>query len=160
MSQIIKQSNQFNIIQANSTYIEVVAPLFDSYRQFYGEASDLTQAYDFLLKRLMKEESVIFIAIVQNINGIESLGFTQLYPSFSSVSMQKIWILNDLFVLPQVRNQGIATALLNTAKTFALETKAKRLILATAINNYPAQRLYEKAGFSKDEAFYHYQFNL
>jgi ribosomal protein S18 acetylase RimI-like enzyme len=156
----ITQLNQFNIIQANPTYVEVVAPLFDGYRQFYGQAADLMQARNFLLERLIKQESVILIAVEQNSNSLDCLGFTQLYPSFSSVSMQRIWILNDLFVLPKSRNRGVATALLDAAKVITVDTKAKRLILATAIDKYPAQRLYEKAGYSKDEAFYHYQLNL
>lgn len=158
--QIMKQSNQFNVIQANSTHIEVIASLFDGYRQFYGQPADLSQAHNFILERLMQKESVIFIAVAQNTNSFDGLGFTQLYPSFSSVSMQRIWILNDLFVLPKFRNIGVATALLNTAKAFAIDTKARKLILATAIDNYPAQKLYEKAGYSKDAAFYHYQLNV
>ncbi len=120
----------------------------------------MSQAHNFLLERLTQAESVILIAVDQNSNSFDCLGFTQLYPSFSSVSMQKIWILNDLFVLPKFRNRGVATALLNAAKAFAIDTKAKRLILATAIDNYPAQRLYEKAGYRKDTAFDHYQLNV
>ena len=100
----MNQSNQFNVIQANSTHIEVVASLFHSYRQFYGQAADLPQAHNFLLERLTQGESVILIAVAQNSNCFDCLGFTQLYPSFSSVSMQRIWILNDLFVLPKFRN--------------------------------------------------------
>lgn len=156
----MKQLNHFNVIQANSTHIEVLASLFDGYRQFYGQAADLSQAHNFLLERLTQGESVILIAVAQNSNSFDCLGFTQLYPSFSSVSMQRIWILNDLFVLPKFRNQGVAVALLNAAKTFAIDTKAKRLVLATAIDNYPSQRLYEKAGYRKDTAFYHYQLNV
>ncbi len=160
ISQMTKQSNHFNIIQASRSHVEIVAPLFDDYRQFYGQAANLMQAHDFLLERLMKGESVIFIAVDQNNNSLNCLGFTQLYPSFSSVSTQRIWILNDLFVLPRARNQGVATALLDAVKVFAIDTKAKRLTLTTAIDNYPAQRLYEKAGYSKDKAFYHYQLNI
>ncbi len=156
----MKQSNQVNVIQANSTHIEVLASLFDGYRQFYGQAADLSQAHNFLLERLTQAESIILIAVDQNSNSFDCLGFTQLYPSFSSVSMQRIWILNDLFVLPKYRNGGVATALLNAAKAFAIDTKAKRLILATAIDNYPSQKLYEKAGYRKDTAFYHYQLNV
>lgn len=151
--------NQFNVIQANSTHIEVIAPLFNSYRQFYGQTADLIQVRDFLYDRFIKEDSVILIAVIQH-NTFDCLGFTQLYPSFSSVAMQRIWILNDLFVLPEFRNQGIGTALLYAAKGFAIHTKAKRLTLATAIDNYAAQKLYEKAGYTKDETFYHYQLDV
>jgi len=151
--------NQFNVIQANSTHIELVAPLFNSYRQFYGQTSDLIQVRNFLYERFIKEDSVILIAVTQH-NTLDCLGFTQLYPSFSSVAMQRTWILNDLFVLPKFRNQSIGIALLNAAKDFAIHTKAKRLTLATAIDNYPAQKLYEKAGYTKDETFYHYQLDV
>ena len=37
-----------------------VVPLFNAYREFYGQPSDLEQAEQFLLERLNKEESVIF----------------------------------------------------------------------------------------------------
>ncbi|MBE9189645.1 GNAT family N-acetyltransferase [Gloeocapsopsis crepidinum LEGE 06123] len=151
--------NQFNVIQANSTHIELVAPLFNSYRQFYGQTADLIQVRNFLYERLVNEDSVVFIAVTQY-NPFECLGFTQLYPSFSSVAMQRTWILNDLFVLSNFRNQGVGIALLNAAKDFAIRTKVKRLTLATAIDNYPAQKLYEKAGYIKDKAFYHYQLDI
>nr|WP_155707057.1 GNAT family N-acetyltransferase [Gloeocapsopsis dulcis] len=133
--------------------------MLDSYRQFYGQTADLIQVQNFLYERLVKEESVVFIAVTQH-NTFDCLGFTQLYPSFSSVALQRTWILNDLFVLPKFRNQGVAMALLNAAQDFAIHTKAKRLTLATAIDNYAAQKLYEKAGYTKDEIFYHYQLDV
>ena len=88
------------------------------------------------------------------------LGFTQMYPSFSSVSMQRNWILNDLFVIPEKRKQGVATALLEKAKEFAMETKAKGLRLSTGMDNHLAQRFYERLGYKRDEAFYHYYLHL
>lgn len=145
------------IIRAEPHQAELVAPLFDRYRQFYGQPSHPEQAYEFVQQRLSRAESVILLAIDPN---RAAVGFTQLYPSFSSVALRRIWILNDLFVLPEARHQGVALALLDAAQAVAIETQAKRLILTTAVTNQPAQALYEKAGYVRDTAFHHYQLEL
>ena len=106
--------------------------------------------------RLHHQESVILLATENR----ESLGYTQLFPSWSSVSMQRVWILNDLFVLPQHRNQGIAKSLMNMAKEYAISTDATRLILATEVTNKIGQNLYEKMGYSRFIDFYHYILKL
>ncbi len=143
------------IIQADVEHIEFIAPLFDGYRQFYGQPSDTARARRFVLERITNGESVIFLAF----DGAVPIGFTQLYPSFSSVSMKRLWILNDLFVLPSGRKLGIGAALLERAGQFAVETNAKGLVLETASDN-PAQKLYERLGWKRDEAFYHYFLNI
>src|SRR5439155_315958 len=82
-------------------------------------------------------ESVVF-AVVE---GGRALGFTQLYPSFSSVSMRPIWILNDLFVAEGARWRGVGGRLLRAARDHATKTGAARLVLATAVTNAAAQAL-------------------
>ncbi|NJL21946.1 MAG: GNAT family N-acetyltransferase [Leptolyngbyaceae cyanobacterium SM1_3_5] len=146
---------EVSIIQAKVADLETVAPLFDRYRQFYGQPPDLDRSKAFLRDRLTQDESIVFLAVSET-----ALGFTQLYPSFSSVSLQKVWILNDLFVLPEARKMGVAMALLERAKAWGIETQARRIFLSTAIDNTAAQSLYEKAGYLKDPAFWHYQLDL
>jgi ribosomal protein S18 acetylase RimI-like enzyme len=135
---------------------ELIAPLFDGYRQFYRQSADLPLALAFVRERLMLNESVIFVA--QNQQG-QAIGFTQLYPAFSSVSARRIWILNDLFVTPGARGNGVARQLLDMAKNHAVATGAKRLALSTARDN-PAQKLYESVGYERDNLFYHYSLTL
>lgn len=88
------------------------------------------------------------------------VGFTQLYPGFSSVSMKRVWILNDLFVDEGYRGQGVAKSLMSAAENFARETECVRIVLATQISNVAAQSLYESRGYAKDEEFYHYALRL
>jgi GNAT superfamily N-acetyltransferase len=133
--------------------VDAVAPLFDAYRRFYGQRSDLAAAHAFLSERLGREESVIFLAVADRDH--EPLGFTQLYPSFSSVSVRRIWILNDLFVRPDVRRGGVGRRLLERARQWAIETDAKGLTLATAVTNGAARALYESCGWQQDE-YEHY----
>ena len=130
----------------------MIVPLFDAYRQFYEQHSDPIGARKFLAERLGKGESVIFLAW----EGGQCVGFAQLYPTFSSVSMKRAWILNDLFVHPSARGRGVGRALLEQCKQLATETGAKEMTLETMKNNLTAQHLYEGCGWKRDEAFYKY----
>lgn len=133
------------------THLKKVAVVFDLYRQFYKQASDIPLAERFLHERILAQESVIFAAF----DGENIVAFTQLYPSFSSVSAQRSWILNDLFVREGYRKRGIAEQIMACAKRFAVQTNAKGLALETATDN-PAQHLYERLGWEQDMGSLHY----
>jgi ribosomal protein S18 acetylase RimI-like enzyme len=126
-----------------------VASLFDDYRVFYKYPSDIALAERFIKDRLENNESVIFAALSGE--GVPG-GFTQLYPLISSGRAIKNWVLNDLYVAPRYRKQGIGEALIKTATEFATNNGAAFLQLETAIDNHTAQRLYENIGFNKQEA--------
>ncbi len=138
--------------QATMLDLEQLAPLFDRYRQFYGRASDVGAARNFLSARFTNKESILLIAHEDE----RSIGFTQLYPSFSSVSLARIFILNDLFVHEQARRKGVASALMSAAVKFASTLGAARLSLSTAITNDAAQALYHSAGWKRDDQFFVY----
>jgi len=133
--------------------LDDLVPLFDGYRQFYGRRSDPAGARAFLRERIERDESVIYLA---RAGAHEAAGFTQLYPSFSSVSLQPLWILNDLFVRSDVRRGGVARALLERARQHAVETGAKGLVLSTGVTNKSAQALYESCGWRRDDEFFQY----
>lgn len=137
-----------------------ITSLFNAYRQFYGQPSNIHAAEEFLRQRLERDESVLFSAKLSTANGTEFVGFTQLYPSFSSVSMRSVWILNDLYVHEDYRRAQVGQALVKHAIRFAKEDGAVRLSLATAITNIPAQSLYENLGFVRDETFVHFSKTL
>ncbi|HAP39413.1 MAG TPA: GNAT family N-acetyltransferase [Nitrospira sp.] len=137
------------IRQATVDDVEPLVPLFDAYRQFYGRTSDVAAARTFLLARFANRESTLFIAH----QGEMAIGFAQLYPSFSSVSLARIFILNDLFVQEQARRTGVASSLLSAAATFAVSLGAVRLSLSTALTNDAAQALYRSAGWNRDQQF-------
>jgi len=143
--------------QATIEDLEDVSNLFNSYRMFYEQPSDLECAKKYLKERLENGESVIFLVKDDN---QKCVGFTQLYPTFSSISMKKAWILNDMFVDPEARKLGIGQMLLHKVKNYALQTGAKSVVLETAPNNYVAQQLYEKNGYVRDTQFYHYELSL
>ena len=133
------------IIKAHIEHLDLIVSLFDAYRVFYKRPSNKDAAKQFLFERLKNRDSIIFLALVDN----KAVGFTQLYTSFSSVSMQPIYILNDLYVTKEFRKQGVGVALLNKAKQQCRDNNYKGLSLQTETTN-PAQHLYESLGWEKD----------
>lgn len=144
---------KYSINQAQLTHVEALAELFDAYRVFYKKDTDIESAKRFLQERIQNAESVIFIASEES---GRQVGFTQLYPLFSSTRMQRLWLLNDLFVLPEMRGKGISHLLIDHAKQHCEQTQACGLILETAKDNAVGNQLYPKAGFELDTAYQHY----
>jgi GNAT superfamily N-acetyltransferase len=142
------------IIVADVEHLDAAAELFDQYRQFYKQPSNLPAARHFLFERMINQQSIIYLA--QEPHKPEAVGFMQLYPSFSSISLESLWILNDLYVLPDHRKKGIGRQLIETAMDCVRQREDKGLAISTAFDNHEAQRLYEAMGFKRDEAFYHY----
>jgi ribosomal protein S18 acetylase RimI-like enzyme len=132
-----------------------LTPLFESYRQFYEQPSDLEKSRSFLQERLANGDSVILLA-----SDGALLGFTQLYPLFSSTSCRRLWLLNDLFTVESARGQGVGRALMDAARDHAIQTGACGIELSTAHTNLPAQGLYESLGYVRDEVFRVYSLKL
>lgn len=145
------------ITQATVDEHPQVSQLFEQYRQFYQKPANPHQASEFIKQRLEHQDSTILLAQQLNANNSSiACGFVQLYPCFSSTNMQKMFILNDLFVAEDFRKMSVATALMNAAKSYAQTQNAHALKLCTAIDNHQAKSLYEKLGYQPIKAFEHY----
>ena len=134
------------IVKAGTQHHDILVPLFNAYRMFYRQESDLEGAKKFLKARLTNKDSTIFIAFLDHV----AVGFTQLYPLFSSVSMKPMYILNDLYIDSNYRGKSIGTSLINKAKALCEEKEYKGLIIQTETTN-AAQHLYQRLGFVKDQ---------
>lgn len=134
-----------------------VARLFNDYRVFYEQNSDIDLATRFISNRMKNSESVIFVADA----GDGTLaGLCQLYPTFCSVAAQPIYILYDLFVSPNARRAGIAKQLLQAAIGQGRADGKARVDLTTARQNFSAQALYESLGWKRDDIFYTYSLSI
>ena len=142
------------IVQIDLTNVEEVAGLFDSYRVFYNQTSDIIGATNFLKERIRNKESIIFAAKIAG----EFVGFTQIYPTFSSVAMKPAFILNDLFVADHCRRSGVAEKLMEEAFEYAKKNNGRFLTLETGFSNTKAQALYEKMGMEDDSDVKHYTY--
>ncbi|WP_342243925.1 GNAT family N-acetyltransferase [Pseudomonas sp. OTU5201] len=143
------------IVQATLEHLDLLSPLFVKYREFYGELPFPESSRKFLEKRLSRKESVIYLAFPDD-DDTRLLGFCQLYPSFSSLSLKRVWILNDIYVAEDARRQLVADRLLQTAKKMARETNAVRMRVSTSVSNEVAHKVYESIGFHEDAEFKNY----
>lgn len=144
------------IRKATRNDIEAVAELFDQYRVWYGKSSDLPAAKAFLAERLQQNESVMLVA---DDHGTLA-GFAQLYPLFSSMRMQRQWLLNDLFVKEEYRGRGISKALLTQAKELCRQTGACGFTLETAKSNDIGNKLYPAVGMELNTEFNVYDWDV
>jgi ribosomal protein S18 acetylase RimI-like enzyme len=147
----------FTVCRATAADAGHIAPLFDAYRQFYGLAADPALSKRYLSERLERGESTVLIA--RSSDGA-ALGFVQLYPTFSSLSATRVFVLNDLFVVPKARRRGVARQLMVAAAAAARAGGATGLTLQTARSNHAAQRLYESLGWRREEEFVEYALAL
>ncbi len=169
------QAESLQIVRAGVEDMDTVVPLFDAYLQFYKLPSNEDAARRFLHARLLKDEAVIFLAMGESATGEPAagppkkgarmsaraaLGFTLLYPTWSSLSLQPWWNLNDLYVVPEARQRGVARALMARARQLAEETGASGLGLETSKDNFAAQKLYEQLGWKKEEEFFRYELKI
>ncbi|MGH8438937.1 MAG: GNAT family N-acetyltransferase [Pseudomonas sp.] len=143
------------IIKATLEHLDLLAPLFVKYREFYGQLPYPDSSRSFLEKRLERGESIIYLALADDDDN-KLMGFCQLYPSFSSLSLKRVWILNDIYVAEDSRRMLVADHLMREAKKMAKETNAVRLRVSTSNDNEVAMKTYESIGFREDNEFKSY----
>ncbi|CAM3695779.1 GNAT family N-acetyltransferase [Pseudomonas wadenswilerensis] len=143
------------IIQATLEHLDILVPLFVRYREFYGQLPYPDSSRSFLEKRLERGESIIYLALPDD-DESKLMGFCQLYPSFSSLSLKRVWILNDIYVAEDSRRMLVADHLMRAAKKLAKETNAVRLRVSTSSDNEVAMKTYESIGFHEDTEFKSY----
>ena len=146
------------IVQATLEHLDLLTPLFIKYREFYGQLPFPDSSRKFLETRIKRKESVIYLALADDEDKL--LGYCQLFPSYSSLSLKRVWILNDIYVAEDARRMLVADRLLQTAKQMAKETNAVRMRVATSVSNEVAQKTYESIGFREDTRFKNYTLEL
>ena len=144
------------IIRANKSHIEGVSVLFDLYRQYYKYPKNLKSSENFIHKRIVNNESIIFICTENK----KIIGFVQLYETFDSLNLSKKLVLYDLYISEKYRKLGIGKKLMNKSKDYAINNNIKRIELSTTIDNYKAQKLYESLDYIRDNEYYVYELEI
>jgi ribosomal protein S18 acetylase RimI-like enzyme len=148
------------ILRAYTRHLSLIVGLFDEYRRRFSQPPDLGASRVFLADRPEKRDSAIFFASEGSGSFQRALGFMQLDPTFSSLPLQRIWILSDLYVIPGCRRHGVARALHERARQLAVETRASGITLAAGRENSVAQRLCEALGYQREEKERHFYLSL
>lgn len=142
------------VMLAEVAHLKPLSELFDAYRVVCGHSANRPAAEHFLFERLINHESVIYLAWDENRG--RAAGFLMLYPGFSSLEMQPVWFMNDLFVHPDYQRKGIARALVQEALSLVRERGDWGLVIMVAPGQEAARELCDRMGFHRDDRFSHY----
>ena len=145
-----------NIKRANNSDANIIGEVFNLYRVFYKQDSNVEIAQKYIAERLTNNESVIFFAE----DNSKCIGFTQLYPTFDSVNVRQKIVLYDLFVREEYRRKGFAKLLMNAAKQYASDNNFGSIELSTGKTNTQGQSLYESLGYIRDNEYYTYDLEI
>jgi ribosomal protein S18 acetylase RimI-like enzyme len=143
------------IIRINQHYLPNLVTVFEEYRTFCNFEPSPQETHDFLAKLMQNEGSVIFIAVDPDSDSV--MGFVNLYPSYSSLALKRLWILNDLGVSSDFRGKNVSKALIQRVLNFAKEAQAIRIELNTDKDNQRAMQLYRAMGFERDSDNVYYR---
>ena len=154
------QVDTYKIIQATQDHVDGIASLFDAYRGFYSQPSNLQSSLEFLSARISYGDTIVYTAVEQPESDPRYLGFTILYPTFHSVMATSMWVLNDIYVAETARRRGIAKALIEVGRELALDTCAGRLSLETGLDNSSSHQLYEGLGFKREDSMCTYVLDI
>jgi GNAT superfamily N-acetyltransferase len=148
--------NKLTIKQATIQDLSKLVPIFDDYREYFNQTKNPVMVEQFLFEKFEHLESVIFIAQQQE----KVVGFAQLYPIFSSLTLQRVWLLNDFFIAEEYRGSGVGTQLFTEVKEYTLLTRSKGIELSVEHTNKKAWSFWEKQGFKMDQEFRYYFYKL
>jgi GNAT superfamily N-acetyltransferase len=140
------------IRQAAADDLEALLPLVRGYREFYKQLHDSERERALMEAHLRDGKSAVYIAW----EGDRALGFVQIFAYESTVTLASTLILEDLFVIPQARGNGIAARLLDRSVEHARAVEASGMFLETAADNDSAQRVYERCGWTREGHFMKY----
>jgi len=147
---------RLEITRATIDDLEALLPLVTAYRMFYQRDPDPPREREFIERHLREDRSVVFLAS----DGDTAVGFVQIFQTYSTVWLGPSLILEDLFVTPEARGSGAATKLIERAEAYAREIRAVGMFLETAMDNTVAQRVYERAGWTRENRFFKYNAKL
>jgi GNAT superfamily N-acetyltransferase len=71
--------------------------------------------------------------------------------TWETLDAGRLAVMNDLYVDPAGRGQGVGAALIEECRKYAAERRAGKLAWQTAPGNKTAQRLYERVGATREE---------
>ena len=144
------------IYKATPADANIIGPVFDLYRIFYKQKSNIKEACRYIKARLEANESIIFFIKDKE----RCVGFTQLYPTFDSVNLRKKIVLYDLYICEDYRRKGNGKILMDAAKDYAQLNKFGSIELSTNKGNIQGQSLYEALGYIRDQEFYSYDLEI
>lgn len=154
---------KINIVNENDL-IDLLS-LLQAYCEFYYQTEEIPRTSDELLlsgsRALIanpKHEGIQLL--VRHVENGRAVGFATLFWSRSTLKGGRQAIMEDLYVDPSYRGQGIADLLIGECARYAREHGALCLIWQTSVKNHRAQAVYDRCGGMKSDRWLNYTLPL
>ena len=131
-------------IVSDEAQLPRLLPLMRAYCDFYHVAPD-DAALLAMSRALMADPAREGVQFLATIDG-EDAGFATVFWSWETSIAGRVGVMNDVFVVPQARGRGVATALIAACRHRCRAQGALKMIWQTAPDNVPAQSLYARIG--------------
>jgi GNAT superfamily N-acetyltransferase len=140
---------ELRIEPIEATQLDKLLPLIAAYQRFYEmEEIDEERNRVFFSRFIAPSEDGMLLGAWR---GGELLGYACLYWHFTSLVPAETVLMNDLYVGPEARGQGVGRSLIEASAGIARERGAHHLEWATAPDNKTAQHLYDSTGAERSE---------
>ena len=129
-------------------------PMMRAYCDFY-EVAPSDADLERLALALIADPDREGVQLIAHAEGGEPLGFATLYWTWQTLNAARAGVMNDLFVVPEARGQGVGRALIEECRRRAGEHGAPELVWETAPDNETSQRLYDSLEADKSPWIYY-----
>ena len=140
--------NELEIAPVSAAHYEELLPLIADYQRFYRAEPDTERNRAFFRRFLAPSEEGLLLGAWSEAG---FRGYACLYWHFSSTTARETVLMNDLFVTPEARGQGVGRALIEASAAVGRERGAAVLDWSTEPGNATAQRLYDTTGAERSE---------
>ena len=89
-----------------------------------------------------------------------AVGFATVFWTWTTLSAQRLGIMNDLFVAPDARGSGVADELIAACAERCRQRGATSLAWQTARDNHRAQAVYSRVGGERDDRWLDYSLDV
>ena len=145
------------IREARADEIDDLLPLMRAYCDFY-ESDPPDEGLTEMAASLIEDPAQGALLIARNGDGA-AVGFAAMAWKWSSLNGARIGFLDDLFVAPEARGEGIADALIAECAERCRERGMPVMEWLTAHDNHRAQSVYDRVG-GTSEPFLEYTLRI
>ena len=130
-------------------------PLMRGYCDFY-EVAPSDDALLAMSRRLIADPELEGVQLIARDDDGGAVGFATIFWTWSTLTAERLGVMNDLFVAERARGGGAADALIEACAERCRERDVAELAWQTAHDNARAQKLYDRIGAQRDERWLDY----
>jgi GNAT superfamily N-acetyltransferase len=134
-------------------------PLMRGYCDFY-EVAPADEALLAMSRVLIEDPERQGLQLIARDDDGQAVGFATIFWTWSTLSADRLGVMNDLFVSQDARGGGVADALIAACADQCRDRGVPDLAWQTAKTNARAQVVYERVGATRDDRWLDYSLSV